>query len=152
SAHGTPLTVPPPSPNGCFRIGKPDSSGATRGVLLMTHCGLPAMHRVVSSARYNHPNPRAGIMVGWGRDDGTQHRASEIGTMLLLSNVEEESKPEFKVDGNVPIFATRLAFVEGSTGEVGDFMDRMHRIIVALALGSSVLGGIALASLTVGGP
>jgi len=28
----------------------------------------------------------------------------------------------------------------------------MHRIIVVLALGSSVLGGLALASLTVGGP
>ena len=81
--------------------------------------------------------------------DGTQHRASEIGTMLLLSNVEEESKPDRKVDG---IFATRLAFVEGSTGKAGDFMDRMHRIIVVLALGSSVLGGLALASLTVGGP
>ena len=84
--------------------------------------------------------------------DGTQHRASEIGTMLLLSNVEEESKPDRKVDGDVPIFATRLAFVEGSTGKAGDFMDRMHRIIVVLALGSSVLGGLALASLTVGGP
>jgi hypothetical protein len=31
-------------------------------------------------------------------------------------------------------------------------MDRMHRIIVVLALGSSALGGLALASLTVGGP
>ena len=72
--------------------------------------------------------------------------------MLLLSNVDEESKPDRKVDGDVPIFATRLAFVEGSTGKAGDFMDRMHRIIVVLALGSSVLGGLALASLTVGGP
>ena len=36
-------------------------------------------------------------------------------------------------------------------GKRGDFMDRMHRIIVVLALGSSVLGGLALASLTVGG-
>ena len=31
-------------------------------------------------------------------------------------------------------------------------MDRMHRIIVVLALGSSLLGGLALAILTVGGP
>jgi hypothetical protein len=47
SAPGTPLTVPPASANGCFRIRKPDSSRATRGVLLMTRCGHPAVTRVV---------------------------------------------------------------------------------------------------------